>query len=609
MRMKIQTPIPTFLIPFSTSNSFSSQLIAPSTALQQIAFELKVCSSNNDLQKGLYLHTKIFKTGLLSDIFTNNFLLNMYSKCATILNAQQVFDEMPQRNVVSYTSLMDSYIKHNQPKSAVQLLGPMGLEGVGPNDFTLATCISACARLVDPTLGSGLHAKAHLLGHVANSTVATCLIDMYGKCGQAHEAQQAFGEAQARNVVTWTAMIAAYVHAGHWMDAMCLFSNMPYEGPMAPNQFTFATIVGACASGARLAAGKMTHAALLRRSFHRNEVVSSSLIDMYAKCGCIASSIRVFRAINGDPSVISWTSIIVGLAQHGCGLVSLKLFDEMLEREAKPNDVTFLGVLYACSHSGLVDEGLKHFESMEALHGVVPDAKHYTCMVDLLGRAGRLDQAYELIKNMTIEPDYLSWSSLLSHSRIHGRFDLAIMAGEKLIELNEQVASTYVMLSNMYGKIGRWDDVSRIRREMKRLGIKKEPGCSWVEIKDKVYMFFAGDEMFEQREEIERVLRELEKKMRDRGYVTDQSLVYYDIEDEAKEMVLGSHSERLALGFALVSSTAGSTIRIMKNLRMCGDCHEAFKIMGNIVRREIIVRDVNRFHHFRAGVCSCGDYW
>ncbi|KAL6193788.1 hypothetical protein ACLB2K_034872 [Fragaria x ananassa] len=287
--------------------------------------------------------------------------------------------------------------------------------------------------------------------------------------------------------------------------------------------------------------------------------------------------------------------MIVAAAKYGLGKMSIQLFEEMIDRGIRANDVTFVGVLHlsvreikirgsnACSHSGLVDEGLQYYESMHENHGISPKAKHHTCIVDMLGRTGRLNEAYKLAKSIQAEPNQeaLVWGTLLSASRLHGRVDIAVDASRRLIDSNQQVSGGYVTLSNAYALSGEWETAQGLRSEMKRTG-----------------------------SEVITLRRELEGKMKQRGYVGGSiGLVFIDVEEEAKEEIAGLHSERLGLGFALLSIPKGVTIRIMKNLRMCNDCHEAFKLISDIVGREFIVRDVNRFHHFKGGSCTCRDFW
>ncbi|KAK4586777.1 hypothetical protein RGQ29_023796 [Quercus rubra] len=532
----------------------------------------------NDFISATLAHSNVLKCGFLNDTFATNHLINCYVRLQEIQDAHQVFDEMPEPNVVSWTSLMAGYVDVGQPKMALRLFWKMPGSSVMPNDFSLATVINACSILADVKVGRRIHAQVEILGML----------------------------------FSWTSMITAYAQNAQGHNALQIFREFSSLMLGRPNHFMLASVINACASLGRLVSGKVTHGAVIRRGHDSNDVVASALVDMYAKCGSVSYSENVFMRIP-NPSVISYTSMIVGAAKYGLGKLSLNLFKEMIDRRIKPNDVTFVGVLHACSHSGLIDEGLEHLKSMYVKHGVLPDAKHYTCVVDMLGRTGRLDKAYQLAKSIQVESDEgaLLWGTLLSASRLHGRVDIAVEASKLLIESNQQVAGAYVTLSNAYALAGEWENVHSLRTQMKRTGIYKEPGCSWVEIKDSTYVFYAGDvASCPQGREVMSLLRELEERMKERGYVGgSMGLVFVDVEQEAKEEIVGLHSERLALAFGLINIPKGVTIRVMKNLRMCRDCHEAFKLISDIVERDFVVRDVNRFHHFRNGSCTCRDFW
>ncbi|KAF5182170.1 Pentatricopeptide repeat-containing protein [Thalictrum thalictroides] len=505
---------------------------------------------------------------------------------------------------------MAGYINNGKPRVALRLFETMPKDQVLPNSFTFTTVINACSFLADVETGRKIHAHVEILGLKSDLVICTSLIDMYGKCNDVVEAWKVFDTMVYRNVVSWTSMIVVYVQNALGEQALLLFREFILF--MSPNHFMLASVISACASLGRLVTGKVTHGAVIRRGYDGNDVVASSLVDMYAKCGCITYSGKVFRLIE-SPCVIQYTSMIVGAAKYGQGNLSLDLFQEMIERGIRPNDVTFVGVLHACSHSGLVDIGLEHLNSMYTKHGIVPGAKHYICAVDMLGRLGRLDEAYQLAQTISAEAKEVAllWGSLLSASRSHGRLDLTVEAGKRLLELKQQLAGTYITMSNTYATMGKWEDAHRIRSEMINHGIQKEPGCSWVEIKDLTYAFYAGGlSSCTRRTEILNVLRELELRMKERGYVSgSKGSVFVDVEEEAEEAIVGLHSEKLALGFSLISMPRGTTIRIMKNLRMCWNCHEAFKLISNIVQRDIVVRDLNRFHHFKDGLCTCKDFW
>ncbi|KAJ8766456.1 hypothetical protein K2173_022515 [Erythroxylum novogranatense] len=558
-------------------------------------------------------HAHLFKSGLLASTLTVNHLNNCYVRLRRIDYARQLFEEMAEPNVVSWSSLMAGYIDTGSPEFALWLYARMRESSVMPNEFTLATVSNACSLLAELKTGKKLHAQVAILGFQRNLVVCSSLVDMYGKCNDVDGARRVFDLMGHRNVVTWTSMIAVYAQNARGHEALQVFREFNRLMMEPPNSFTLACVINVCASLGRLVPGKVTHAVVIRIGCESNGVVSSALVDMYSKCGCFSYSDKVFRRIH-DPSVIPYTSMIVSAAKYGLGELSLKLFEQMIRRAIKPNDITFVGVLHACSHSGLVDEGLKYLNSMQTKHGITPSAKHYTCVVDMLGRTGRLNEAYQLAKSVKVDGSEVApmWAALLSASRLQGRVDIAIESGNRIIDSNEQVACAYVTLSNTFALAGEWNNVHGLRAKMKNAGVYKDPGCSWIEVKDSIYQFRAGDLSCERGTEILSFLQELQRKMRERGYVGGgggTGLVFVEVEEESVEQIVGLHSEKLALAFGLISIPKGITIRIMKNLRMCSDCHEAFKLISQIEDAEFLVRDINRFHHFKNGYCTCRDFW
>jgi len=281
----------------------------------------------------------------------------------------------------------------------------------------------------------------------------------------------------------------------------------------------------------------------------------------------------------------------------------------MQSADMSPDEITFVGVLSACSHSGLVDEGWRCFNSMSHDYGLKPEMEHYACMIDLLGRSGHLYEAERFIENMPYKPNTTMWGALLSACRLHGNMDLAKTAAEELFKLEPQNTANYVLLSNIYAACGRWGDVEKVRTLMRDRGIQKHPGCSWIEVKNQVHAFLVDDKSHPQAEKIYALLDSLTSQIKEAGYVPNTNLVLHDVEEEQKENFLSYHSEKLALAFGLISTSPSIPIRIIKNLRVCGDCHTAIKLISMIVQREIILRDANRFHHFKDGLCTCGDYW
>ncbi|CAM0950107.1 unnamed protein product [Alopecurus aequalis] len=565
-------------------------------------------------------HAKLLKVGTAFAVSSCNHIIAAYCRCGTTADANYLFDGMPDRDVVSWTALMSGYSSAGRPRVAVSLLCAMSHSGVPPNAFTFSTAVSACARLADAGLGRKVHARAEVEGYASDAVVATALIDMYGKAGSVEDARAVFDgmASPARNVVSWGSMLSVYAQNALGREAIQLFAEFRTKGNvMAPNHFMLSSVVNACAGIGRLGAGKSLHGTVLRFGHGYNGVIAVALVDMYSKCGFYEYSRKVFDRIE-QPSVVCYTSIIVAAAKYGLGRCALTLFSEMIDRNVQPNGVTLLGIMHACSHSGLVDTGLHLLHIMHSKYGISPCASHYTCAVDMLGRAGRLEEAFELANDVQVQgrDALMLWSSLLSACRTHRRLDLATRAGHRVSEFNQDVAGALVVMSNAYTSAGQTDNAAAVWSNMRQQGIRKDPGCSWIEIKDIPYVFYAGlvSPAGARADEVMMLLDELEGKMREKGYKgrlgsTRVCDAYEEDGDDGKGVMVGVHSEMLALGFGLLVIPKGMTIRVMKNLRMCWDCHDAFKLISGITEREFVVRDLNRFHHFKMGSCSCTDYW
>lgn len=592
--------------------------LSPRTTLTPVLVHL--LRSASDLASIAATHGKLIKAGVASTLASSNHLLAAYSRCGAMSCAHDLFDGMPERDVVSWTTLMSGYAAAARPREAMYLLRAMDSSGVRPNVVTFSTAACACARLADVGLGRQVHARAEVAGCACDAVVATALVDMYGKAGSVGDARAVFDgmAAPARNAVSWGAMLAAYAQNALGNEAIQLFAELRARGSgVAPNHFMLSSVVSACAGVVRLGVGRCVHGTVLRLGHGNNEVIAVALVDMYSKCGCYEYSRKVFDRIE-QPSVVPYTSIIVAAAKYGLWRCALTLFDEMVDQGVQPNSVTLLGVMHACSHSGLVGTGLQLLRSMQSKYGVAPCPSHYTCAVDMLGRAGRLEEAFDLANEAQIEgyDALMLWNSLLSACRTHKRLDLATLAGQRVSEFNQDVAGGLVMMSNAYASAGQDVSAAAVRSSMRLHGIRKDPGCSWIEVKDTSYVFYAGSVSCAgaRADEVLVLLDELECKMREKGYrgrlgsarVSD---AHEDDGEEGRGVMVGVHSEILAIGFGLLVVPKRMTIRVMKNLRMCSDCHEVFKLISDIVQREFVVRDLNRFHHFKMGSCSCNDYW
>ncbi|PRQ52495.1 putative tetratricopeptide-like helical domain, DYW domain-containing protein [Rosa chinensis] len=571
---------------------------------------LSSCASLEWIMMGQQIHCEALKLGLDLDVSVSNALLALYSDTGCLNESRNVFFLMQEYDQVSWNSIVGALASSEASVfEAVEYLLEMMRSGWELNRVTFISILSAVSSLSLHELGQQIHAVVLKYNAAKDCAIENALIACYGKCGQIEDCEKIFSRMpERRDEVSWNSMISGYIHNELLPKAMDLVWFMMQRGQRL-DSFTFATVLSACASVATLERGMEVHASAIRACLKSDVVVGSALVDMYSKCGRIDYASRFFKLMPVR-NVYSWNSLISGYARNGDGQKALRLFTQMKQQDQPPDHVTFVGVLSACSHAGLVDEGFQHFNSMSKVHGLAPRMEHFSCMVDLLGRAGKINMIEDFIKKMPLKPNVLIWRTVLGACcRGNGcNTELGRMAGEMLLELEPQNAVNYVLLANMYASGGKWDDVAKARMTMRKAAVKKEAGCSWVTMKDGVHVFVAGDKLHPEKDLIYEKLKELNKKMRNAGYVPETKFALYDLELENKEELLSYHSEKLAVAYVLTRQSQ-LPIRIMKNLRVCGDCHTAFKYISNIVGRQIVLRDSNRFHHFQDGKCSCGDFW
>ncbi|KAB2066051.1 hypothetical protein ES319_A09G133100v1 [Gossypium barbadense] len=482
--------------------------------------------------------------------------------------------------------ILTTLCSNGQLKEALIEMAAPGLEMKFESyDMLLNACIKKRAFRE----GQRVHAHMIKTRYLAPVYLRNRLIIFYSKCDRLREARNVLDEMPEKNVVSWTAMISAYSQRGFATEALDLFLEMLRSA---------------------LDLGKQVHNHVLRCKLPFYVVLQNSLIDMYSKCGNLIYSRRIFDNMP-ERTVISWNAMLVGYSKHGMGREVVELYKLMRnENKIKPDSVTLLGVLSGCSHGGMENVGLEIFEEMvNGKDGVEPDIEHYGCVVDLLGRAGRVEEAFEFIKKMPFEPTAALWGSLLGACRVHSNIDIGEFVGHRLLEIEPENAGNYVILSNLYASTGRWEDVRMVRDLMLKKAVKKEPGKSWIELDQTHHSFHASDRSHPRREEVFAKMKELSIKFKEAGYVPDLSCVLHDVDEEQKEKILLGHSEKLALTFGLISTSDRAPLRVIKNLRICVDCHNFAKFVSKIYMREVYLRDKNRFHHISMGVCSCGDYW
>lgn len=440
-----------------------------------------------------------------------------------------------------------------------------------------------------------------------NVVASTAMITGYSKAGNIEAARLIFDEMVDKDLFCWSAMISGYANSDKPEEALEIFHEMLRHG-VKPDQVTMLSVISACAHLGALDKAERIHLYVDEKGFGTALPIYNALIDMYAKCGSLEQAKEVYGRINRK-NVISWTSMINAFATHGDVDNALRHFRQMRLENVEPNWITFVGVLYACSHAGLVEEGEKLFDSMVKEYGIAPRLEHYGCMVDLYGRAGHLRDALEIVESMPMDPNVVIWGSLMAACRIHGESELGEFAAKRLLEIDPDHDGALVFLSNIYAKERKWENVGVVRNAMKYKGISKERGCSMIEMDNDIHTFLTADKNHKRADEIYAKLDEVVEKLRRVGYAPNTSCVLVDLsEDEKKEAVLW-HSEKLAFCYGLISSDKLSTLRIIKNLRICEDCHNFMKMASKVLDIEIIIRDRTRFHHCRDGLCSCNDYW
>ncbi|CAK8532053.1 unnamed protein product [Lathyrus sativus] len=571
------------------------------------------CNNLNSLKQ---IHAQIITTGLSLQTYCLSHLINISSKF-DLSYALTIFNYIPNPTIFLYNTLISSLINHQNSQNKIFSLYNKIIthKNLKPNSFTFPSLFKACCS--NPSwFQYGLLLHTHVLKFLQppyDLFVQGSLLNFYAKYGKLCVSRYLFDQIDQPDLATWNIILGAYANsfgdAEFSWEALCLFHDMQVAKVRA-NEVTIVALISVCSSLGALSHGFWVHCFVLRNKLMVNRFVGTALVDMYSKCGCLNLACQVFdKMADRDRDTFCYNAMIGGFAIHGYGNQALELYRKMKLKGLVPDDATFVVTMFACSHVGLVEEGLKIFKSMKEVHGVEPKLEHYGCLIDLLGRAGRLKEAEDWLRDMPMKPNAVIWRSLLGAARLHGKLDMGEVSLRKLIELEPETSGNYVLLSNMYASVARWNDVKRVRMLMKHHGVNKLPGFSLVEINGAMHEFLTGDKTHPFSKEIYLKIAEINRRLQEYGHNARTSEVLFDVEEEDKEGVLSYHSERLAIAFALIVSPSSLAIRIIKNLRVCGDCHAFTKLISSEYGRDIIVRDRNRFHHFKDGSCSCLDYW
>ncbi|XP_073002764.1 pentatricopeptide repeat-containing protein At2g13600-like [Typha latifolia] len=481
------------------------------------------------------LARRVFDEMEEKDVVSWTAILDVYAEMGDLKEAHRILDEMPKRNEVSWSTMIARYDQNGDASEAIRMFALMLSDGCRPNISCFSSVLSASANLKYMLFGAGIHCHALKVGFDSNVFVASSLVNMYSKCGKSDDAhlvfdllpeknivswnsmvtgysndgrmekaEQIFGRMPARNIASWNAIISGYAQNGHYAKALEAFDAMLVSGQTA-SQVTFSSVLHACASLSWLEKGKYLHSKVVKLGIQNDVFMGTALVDMYAKSGDIESCKRVFSRMP-EKNEVSWTAMIQGLADNGLAQESIPLFEEMRVTETIPTEYTFLSVLLACARCGLVDKALHYFESMQTLYGISPEEKHYTCMVDVLARAGHLREAEEFLGVMPIKAEANGWAALLSACSTYQNEEIGERAAKKLHELEKENAAGYVLLSNVYASSGKWKDVARVRTLMRGIGIKKGGGCSWIQTRDQFHTFFSWDVKHQMSSEIYEIL-------------------------------------------------------------------------------------------------------
>lgn len=566
------------------------------------------CTSLNELKQ---IQAYSIKTHLQNDIFILSKFLKFCTlnpNAATMDYAHQLFDKIPEPDILLFNYMARGYARTNTPLVAFLLFVQVLWVGVFPDYYTFPSLLKACAKGKALEEGKQLHCFAVKYGLNDDIYVCPALINMYIECNDVGSGGRIFDRIVEPCVVSYNAIISGYVRASEPNKALAMFRELQAKN-MEPTYVTMLGVLSCCGLLGALDLGKWIHGYVKEHGFDQYVKVNTALIDMYAKCGSLDDAVSVFESM-AFKDTPAWSAMIMAYALHGQGGRAISLFEDMRKARVQPDGITFLGLINACNHTGWVEEGWKYFISMKDKYGINPGIKHYGCMLDLLGRAGRLDEAYKFIEELPVKPTLVLWRTLLAACSSHGNVDMAARVIDQIFELDDSHSGDYVIFSNMCARTGRLKDVINLRKLMKDKRVAKLPGCSMIEVNNMVHEFFSGDGTHIEHRELHEALDMLFEKLKLVGYVPETSLVHYaDMNEEEKEVALRYHSEKLAIAFGLINTPPGTTIRVAKNIRVCRDCHSAAKLISLISGRKIILRDVQRFHHFKSGKCSCGDYW
>ncbi|KAK9265820.1 hypothetical protein L1049_001787 [Liquidambar formosana] len=581
--------------------------------MSQVHTFLTLLQGCNSLRRLQQIHAHLIIYGYHHNPAISNKLLHFcaVSVSGSLPYAQLLFHHHIQNpQTPAWNSLIRGFSKSPSPLQALFYYNLMlsSASPARPDTFTFSFLLKACEKLKADSKCREAHGSIIRIGYERDVVVCTNLIRSYAGNGLIEIAQKLFDRMPQRDLVSWNSMIACYCQAGLHQEALEMYDRMRISN-VGLDGFTLVSLLSSCAHVGAFNIGVRVHRFACDKGFVENIFVGNALIDMYAKCGSLDGALDVFNRMR-KRDVFTWNSLIVGYGVHGLGDEAISFFRRMLIVGVQPNSITFLGLLCGCSHQGLVQEGVEYFNMMSSKFNLKPNIKHYGCMVDLFGRAGKFEKALEIIENSPSQDDPVLWRTLLGSCKIHRNVQIGETAMRNLVQLGALNAGDCVLLAGIYAEAKDPQGVARMRKLIKSQGIKTTPGWSWIEVHDQVQRFFVGDRSHPDCKEIYHKLEEVIHLATLIGYVEEKSLVAMPESTTGERLEISGyyHSEKLAIAFGLARTPEGTSLRIVKNLRVCRDCHSFTKFVSKAYDREIIVRDRVRFHHFKGGLCSCKDY-
>ncbi|XP_024531324.1 putative pentatricopeptide repeat-containing protein At5g52630 [Selaginella moellendorffii] len=575
---------------------------------------MKSFASAESLAGARLVHSRIVELGAENDDLVRAALIEMYGRCASLEEAWSIFSSSVAGDggpysVLVWNAIISASFQNGQLKGSLELFWKMRRQGVRPDSLTLATALDTCAASGNLHEGRMVAELVTVYGLQSNDLVNSSLVHMYGKCGSLDDARRVFDGMAHRGPVVWSKMIAAYSEHGHCSEAFVLLKEME-SAKMVADASSCVAFLQACGSLLALEAGQEVHGWITMKGLEQDVFVGNALVDMYGKCGSVEEAWAVFDNMK-EKNWFSWNFMVEAYCSSGYSTEAIQVFLQMLQEGVKPNAKTFTSVLVACGHAGFIREGILHLVYMSSDYDVVPIAEHYACAVGLLGRSGWVKEAEEYVKKLP-DAEASVWDALVTACRIHGDLDRGRSAAESLLECSPHAARSYAVVAGLYDALARSDDAARVRETMTSKGLTEERVTSSILVGNTTcHEFITADTRHKRIQGIHAELEDLGQRIAKDGYAPDASkLLMHERAEEQRQESLFYHSERLAVGLGAIKIRGDCPLRIIRNFRMCADCHTAIKFMSKAMGRTIILRDgSSQLHRFVDGHCACRDYW